>query len=69
MRQRRAGGDLARPLRGEQHQLEPVRDLDHTIFDGNARHLFDSSVIVKLHNIWSACGSAATALARSDWRA
>ena len=36
--QRRAGGDLARPLRGEQHQLEPVRDLDNTIFDGNPRH-------------------------------
>src|SRR5712691_10634114 len=37
-RQRRPRGDLARPLRGEQHQLEAVRHLDDTIFDGNTRH-------------------------------
>ncbi len=31
-------GDVARPLRREQHQLEAVRHLDDAIFDGNARH-------------------------------
>ena len=37
--QRGAAGDLTRPLRGDQHQFEAVRDLGDTIFNGNARHL------------------------------
>ena len=53
-RQRRAGGDLARPLRGEQHQLEPVRHLDHTIFDGNTRHSqLLQPAIWNRSNIWA----------------
>ena len=45
--QRRAGRDLARPLRGEQHQLEAVRDLDDAIFDRNARHAHTLAVLWK----------------------
>ena len=37
-RQRRARGDLARPLGGQQDQLEAVRNLDNAIFDGNPCH-------------------------------
>src|SRR3954451_16293900 len=34
----RAGSDLARALRGEQHQIEAVRHFDHAILDRHARH-------------------------------
>jgi hypothetical protein len=37
-RQRGAGGDFARTLGGEQHELKSVRDFDNTIFNGDARH-------------------------------
>ena len=37
-RQRRARGDLARPLGGQQDQLEAVRDFDDAILDGNPCH-------------------------------
>jgi len=37
-RQRSAGGNFASALRGEQHELEAVRDFEDTVFDGNACH-------------------------------
>jgi hypothetical protein len=33
-----AARNLARALRREKNQVEPVRDLVDAIFDGNARH-------------------------------
>src|SRR3954452_23612848 len=54
--QRRAGRDLARPLRGKQHQIEAVRDLDHAIFDRYARHAHTLAVLWK-HSIYGRYGS------------
>ncbi len=45
-RELRAAGDVARALRRQQHQLEPVRNLENAVFDGNARHEWISPEIV-----------------------
>ena len=37
-RQLSPGSNLARALRRDQHQLEPVGHPHHTIFDSNSRH-------------------------------
>jgi hypothetical protein len=41
--ERRAGRDVASPLGRQHDQLEPVRDLQDTIFNGDARHSLSGS--------------------------
>jgi len=68
-RERRPRGDLARPLRGHEDQLEPVRNLDDAIFDGNSCHpLTFRPRRWKLWNIWGAvrCGNSKTGKKPAD---
>ena len=37
-RERTAGGDIARTLRRQKYELEPVRNLQNAIFDSYTRH-------------------------------
>jgi hypothetical protein len=59
-RQRRAGGDLARPLRRDQYQLEPVRHLDHAIFDSDSRHPATSPPAIWICSIYGGGRGSAT---------
>src|SRR5205814_5111888 len=52
-RQRGAGADFTRTLRGEQHELKSVRDFDNTIFNSDARHFSRLFRNCELTNIWS----------------
>src|SRR6516165_4342070 len=54
--QRCARGNFASALCREQHELETVRDLEDTVFDGNARHSNTLRQTRKSINIWSASG-------------
>jgi hypothetical protein len=51
-----AGRNFASALRGEQHEFEPVRNLEDTIFDGNARHSITLQETRKPMNIWGVSG-------------
>jgi len=47
-RQRRAGADVARPLRRNQNEFEPIGHPHYAIFDRHTRHGFRFQVISKL---------------------